>query len=174
MGGLLNKCRINSHTPPFEGPWWMSGIEVLELFSIMLINSHTVRNIKKDEITSKPYELCFCKPNSSLSFKPCNKHWNVTIFSGQTLNTSVWAAAQIGTTSTSVNAITSLTARLEPFQTTQFIGNVCHILQYTVYSSANYEEIKLYADGPCRDVGDANVITLHTYIQPCPHGFIIG
>ena len=100
------------------------------------------------------------------------KHWNVTVFSGQPFNVSLLAAAQVGTTTTLATAVTSSTARLEAFQTTQFVRNGCHMLQYTVYSSKSYEEIKLYADGPCRDVGDTNVVILHAYIRPCPDGFV--
>ena len=67
--------------------------------------------------------------------------------------------------------MTTQTARLEAFQTTQLVEDGCHALQYTVYSTKSNEQIKLYADGPCRDVGQS-IVTINVTILPCPNGFI--
>ena len=155
FGGLLNKCRIISLLGGYT-----SGLSLL---------NHSM--LDPNAISSEPYELCFCTENMRMApHFICIKNRNITIYSGQTFNVSLMAIAQIGTTSTTITAITSSSTRIEPYQTTQYIENGCNELQYTMYSTKDYEEIKLYADGPCRDTGDAFVVVRGT-ILPCPDGF---
>ena len=162
FGGFLNRCRIE-----FEFmPWWTTGFYFLKDIHIMVIDNHVEPNFSREDITSRTYELCFCKEHRSIY----SKYWNVSSYSGQKFNVSLLAAAQVGTTSTSVTAITSTSTRLETFQTTQLIENGCNVLQYTIFSTKSHEEVKLYADGPCKDTGDAYVL-INATLQPCPDGF---
>ena len=164
FGGLLNKCRLRGCDQ-----WWMEGI--IYFFARNIVSTHPTNRSGK-VITSKPYELCLCDKRYPLreALVNCKKITSVTVYRGQQFNVSILAAAQIKTTSTFVSAFTSSTSRLEASQTTQFSGDGCQSLSYTIYSTENNEEIKLYADGPCRDVGDANVIVNATILS-CPDGF---
>ena len=156
FGGLLNRCQTKILFI------WTGGTSL-----ISYINVIPLKRAGK-AITSAPYELCFCPENNNTN---CGKLSNVMVYRGQAFNTSLLAAAQKGTTFTSAIAKATKTARLEAFQTTQFVEDGCHTLQYKIYSTESYEQIKLYTDGPYRDVGKS-IITINATILPCPNGFI--
>ena len=113
------------------------------------------------EISSEPYSLSLCT-FSYISSK--FMHSQVKVYRGQKFAIPLLAEMQFGNTSTIVTAITSSTARLETYQTSQPLPGYCHSLPYTVYSNKSHEQLVLYPDGPCKDTGTArmviNVITL--------------
>ena len=83
---------------------------------------------------------------------------------------SLLAKMQYGITAAIVTAVTSSTARLETYQTSQPLPDYCAPLSYTVYSNESHEQVVLYPDGPCRDTGLARVVVDVTLL-PCPDGF---
>ena len=91
-------------------------------------------------------------------------------YQGQKFIIPLLANAQVGTTSTTVTAITSSKAKLEIYQTSQPLPNYCHPLPYTLYSSNSGEELVLYPDGPCKDTGAARIVISVTLL-PYPDGF---
>ena len=159
-GGLLNRCRFKSED-------WESGKRFfLDDHKIININSTTT---KVKEITSKPYQLCFCDDNEKYPDN-CKKTLTVEVLRGQKFTLSLLATAQVGTTFTQVTAITSANAKLEINQTSQYLPDRCNSLPYTLYSKESHEEVILYPDGPCRDTGLASVV-INATILPCPDGF---
>ena len=131
---------------------------------IIAINS-TTKNRK--EITSKPYELCFCNETNLLE---CKKTISVEVHRGQKFTLPLLANIQTGTTSTQITAIISSKAKLEINQTSQYLPDQCNILPYTLYSTESHEEVVMCPDGPCCDSGLASVI-INATILPCPDGF---
>ena len=89
---------------------------------------------------------------------------------GQKFTVSLLAKMQYGTSATIVTAITSSTARLETYQTSQSLPDYCALLSYTVYSNESREQVVLYPDGPCRDTGTARVV-INVTLLLCPDGF---
>ena len=118
----------------------------------------------KKEISSKPYSLSLCTNSSEVKYN------QVDAYRGQTFTVPLLAEMQYGTTATIVTAITSSTARLETYQTSQSLPDFCSSLNYTVYSTESHEQVVLYPDGPCRDTGAAKVV-IDVTLLPCPDGF---
>ena len=94
----------------------------------------------------------------------------MNVYRGQEFTVPLLARMQFGNTSTIVTAITSSTARLETYQTSQPLPGYCHSLPYTVYSNKSHEQLVLYLDGPCKDTGTARVV-INVTLLPCPDGF---
>ena len=155
-GGLLDRCQLRSDS-------WRPRID--SIFKIITINS-TSKNRK--EITSKPYELCFC--NETTFLVKCKKTISIKVHRGQKFTLPLLAITQRGTTSTQITAITSSKAKLENYQTYQYLPDQCHSLSYTLYSTKSHEEVVLYPDGPFHDSGSASVF-INATILPCPDGF---
>ena len=119
------------------------------------------------EITSEPYSLCLCTVDCHTYF---SRSMEVVVYRGQEFTVPLLARMQYGTTATIVTAITSSTARLETYQTSQTLPDYCAPLSYTVYSNKSHEQVVLYPDGPCRDTGVARVV-IDVTLLPCPDGF---
>ena len=117
------------------------------------------------EISSKPYTLSLCTfPLKSSGVML------VEVYRGQKFTVPILAKMQFGATATIVTAITSSTARLDTYQTSQLLPDYCSTLKYTIYSTKSQEQVVLYPDGPCRDTGAASVVVDVTLL-PCPDGF---
>ena len=94
------------------------------------------------------------------------------VYRGERLVVPLLAFAQGGATETKVTAVTSR-AKLDISQTTQNLPDYCYGLSYTLYSTADREDLVLYPDGPCRDTGRAKV-TVHVTFLPCPPAFTLS
>ena len=117
------------------------------------------------EISSEPYSLHLCPGASQLK--------QVELYRGQKLTVPLLAKMQYGTTATTITAITSSTARLETYQTSQQLPEYCTTLSYTVYSNERHEQVVLYPGGPCRDTDTARVV-IDVTLLPCPDGFTLS
>ena len=164
-GGLLNRCRLQlgiELTPGAEifiNGYYVNG---------GLISITSLANEKR-EITSEAYDLCFCS-NNETTHLICRNSFSIEVHRGQMFVVPLLAIAQVGTTATTVTAITSSKAKLEVYQTSQLLPDYCYALPYTLYSIDSYEEVVLYPNGPCRDRGLAKVSIIATLL-PCPNGF---
>ena len=154
FGGLLDRCKV-----PYYRYFHRTSISIYPT---------TTR-----EISSKPYLLCLCRSRPTTYNKFCyvSKVMQVEVYRGQKFTVPLLAKIQYDIfTATIVAAITSSTARLEIYQTSQPLPDYCAPLSYTVYSTESHEQVVLYPDGPCRDTGTARVVIDVTLI-PCPDGF---
>ena len=152
FGGLLNRCTTwDAHNN--------ASYINRKAFSI------NFESITTEEISSQPYSLCYC---TIVSCQSRTQHMQV--YRGQKFTVPLLAEGQAGTTPTIVTAITSSTARLDIYQTSQQLPDFCFPLTYTVYSTESHERVVLYPDGPCRDTGTARVV-IDVTLLPCPDGF---
>ena len=92
---------------------------------------------------------CFCTTDSEpdCSYQPPP----IKVIKGETFNVSLVAVDQVNH-SVDANIITFLTSRDGGFgegQRTQPTGKNCTDLIFNVFSSRDYDNIYLYADGPC-------------------------
>ena len=147
FGGLMDRC---SRSYEFD--------------YALLIYPQTGSSHTTKQISSKPYSLSLCTISSEVTYS------QVDAYRGQKFTVPLLAEMQYGTTSTIVTAITSSTASLETYQTSQSLPDKCSSLNYTVYSTESHEQVVLYPDGPCRDTGRARVI-IDVTLLPCPDGF---
>ena len=142
FGGLMDRCRFQSRLTDNIG----------DRISIYQPTSK--------DVSSKPYSLRVCT----------SKGMQVEVYRGQKFTVHLLAEMQYGSTSTIVTAITSSTARLETYQTSQPLPDYCASLSYAVYSNESHEQLVLYPDGPCRDTGTARVV-IDVTLLPCPDAF---
>ena len=152
FGGLMDRCRIRDTISTY---YLNRGA-----ISIYPDSKPTQR-----EISSKPYSLCLC-----FFFCAAAQITQVQVYRGQSFSVPLLAKMQYGTTDTIITAITTSTARLETYQTSQSLPDHCTPLNYTVYSNKSREQVVLYPDGPCRDSGAARVV-IDVTLLPCPDGF---
>ena len=157
FGGLLNKCTTTWDPRPGDS----------YIHSQMLsINRESI--ITSKAISSEPYSLCLC---SFLIFCSPSKILEMQVYRGQKFTVPLMAETQLNSAvATTVTAITSSTAKLETYQTSQLLPGYCNPLGYTVYSTESHEQVVLYPDGPCRDTGTARVV-IDVTLLPCPDWF---
>ena len=154
FGGLMDRCKLLSEYYSYS-----------TINYAISINPDTQPTTQ--EITSEPYSLCLCTVDCHTYF---SRSMEVVVYRGQEFTVPLLARMQYGTTATIVTAITSSTARLETYQTSQTLPDYCAPLSYTVYSNKSHEQVVLYPDGPCRDTGVARVV-IDVTLLPCPDGF---
>ena len=160
FGGLLDRCRIQYYNAG-TGEYYLHDYNAISIYP-------GFRPTTK-EILSEPYSLCFCN-SSHTSFCTTAKIKHVEVYRGQKFTISLRAKMQYGPTATIVTAVTSSSARLATYQTSQPLPDYCAPLSYTVYSNESHEQVVLYPDGPCRDTGAARVV-INVTLLPCPDGF---
>ena len=164
-GGLLDRCLLHSS-------YNLDSAALLIPYTLLIdtLNYTKVQqdNISSNQITSLPYQLCFCEDQLNYN---CSATHNRAVYRGQTFIVSLVAIAQGDTTvPTEVTAKVSSTGRVQAYQNSQRISKNCTTMSYNLYSTASYEELLLYPDGPCRDTGLAKTI-VHVEVLPCPDGF---
>ena len=157
FGGLMDRCNFRYH--------YYYGHDFDDAISIYPGSLPTAK-----EISSDPYSLCLCTKVSHNSFSTRSNVVQVEVFRGQKFTVPLQAKIQYGNTATIVTTITSSTARLETYQTSQPLPDYCAPLSYTVYSNESHEQLVLFPDGPCRDTGTATVVIDVTLLS-CPDGF---
>ena len=160
FGGLMDRCTFRYH--------YYYSHDIGNAISIYPGSRPTA-----NDITSEPYSLCLCTKFSHYSFcivKSNARYFKVEVYSGQKIIVPLLAKTQYSNTAAVVTAITSSTARLETYQTSQPLPYYCIPLSYTVYSNESHEQVVLYPDGPCKDTGEARVV-IDVNLLPCPDGF---
>ena len=160
-GGLLDICESGFQNSTKSG------------ISIFLAMSNFTKNRKSNSssISSDPFTVCFCE-NQSLR---CDQ--KVAIFHvrrGEEFSVSLAAAGQANGIVPAVvraqfNQIDILDTALAPNQAIQQSGQHCQPFNYTVFSAKDYVELSLYADGPCRDLGNSSR-TVQVHLLDCPIG----
>ena len=163
-GGLLDRCKIDVN-------YWNTDqyVQVVP-FQIILQGIHVERYDGFQTITSQPYQLCLCSKHSYVY--SCNGTiTNIQTYRGKTFAISLLALDQVRTSiSTQITARVHGFGRLKSKQSHQELSPNCSKLEYTLYSTGDSEELILYPDGPCHDIGLAKVVVKVTLL-PCPHGF---
>ena len=148
-GGLLDRCQQSVIT-----------INVLDMiFNIQRANH---------EITSEPYQLCFCVKERQSN---CTEQKYIEVYRRQTFHVSLTALDQTATSVTTKITAVSATSRLNSEQSSQTLEPECSTLPYNLYSTQDTNQLILYPDGPCRDTGLARVV-VNVRFRQCPDGFM--
>ena len=155
FGGMLDHCRFKSGiNMPHE----------------MLINNG-ILNItswdeKRNEISSEPFNLDFCKSLMT----------PIKVQRGVEFNLSIQAFGQ-GNHAIPATILSRVSndAKLEAGQNFQNISSQCSNITYSIYSSKNQVmyNLTLYPDGPCHKFKVAQRI-IEVEILPCPRGFVLS
>ena len=150
-GGLLDRCQVETIGSPINIPEYFFKIQ----------KAHR-------EITSQPYQLCFCKKN--IHQITCSQLKSIEVFPGQRFHVTLLAFDQTKTSVTTEITAISATSRLNSDQSSQTLEPECSTLSYNLYSTQDTGLI-LYPDGPCRDTGVARAV-VNVMFKLCPDGFM--
>ena len=166
FGGLVDRCRL-------IGTSISSGRAFDHLFGVNRKN----KTLQLD-ITSRPLKVRHCL-KSDLSYY--NKMAEVHTYPGKTFHVSVVAVGQRnGIVPAVIRAHISekhgyykklRNANLFITEGTQRVKNTCTTLNYTVFSLAHSEQLKLYAEGPC---SSTFARTVYVKFHSCPNGFTLS
>ena len=151
-GGLLDRCQVETISSLINIPEYFFKIQKAYR-----------------EITSQPYQLCFCR--KTIHRITCSHLKSIEIFPGQRFDLSLMAFDQTKTSVTTEITVVSATSRLNSDQSSQTLEPECSKLWYNLYSTQDTDQLILYPDGPCRDTGLARAVVNVTF-RPCPDGFM--
>ena len=154
-GGKLESCQFTTGFQNEGSP--------LEVF----MNLSTITdNDPSSIISSDSTGICFRFNDAML----CDAY-NVSISPGQKFVLSAVAVGQArGTVPTVIRSYFISGEAIGETQRIQETGKEFTNLEYRVFSPKDSEQLILYPEGPCRDLGTARrSVTVH--LQPCPDGF---
>ena len=162
FGGLLDRCtakRNSSDHRLYDG--LSSFQEISGISNLESVGSHPVR-------------VCFCSngyPNCSFR-QPI-----IEVKSGEEFSLQLAALDQANhvVNSTIHTLLKTAAANLGLNQLSQPVSSTCTELSYNVFSPLDYEELSLYADGPCGSVGiSKQTVQINIIPCSCPIGFQIA
>lgn len=153
-------CKINYRNQAYK-------LHILDALSYF----ENTTNLQKQEVTSFPVRVCFCRNN-----KPdCNHQLHpIRVRRGESFKITVVAVDQVNHTMSNSTIHTSITVPLQATlgvgQEIQLTEEGCTELKYSVHSSHDSEHLSMYAQGPCRDIGVSNT-SIRIELLDCPIGF---
>ena len=166
-GGLLDRCVF---------------IDLLLLRNVSTKNDpvalfKSISNISDNSgnestISSDPMRICFCQNNlPNCTFEIAE----LSVRRGEAFSVSALAVDQVGspvpaTIRSYLPSQTGENADLGEGVDIQQSKETCTDLTFRVFSPDSVEELVLYADGPCRDLG-ASRRSINVTFLPCPVGF---
>ena len=144
-GGLFDRCTVS---PLAELLRYDMALDDLNGISYLRALT-SILNVE-DSIASSPVRVCFCEngtPNCSYNIP------YIQVKKGQTFPISVAAVDQIDQPITGIfySYLFSKEGGLSEQQTTQNANNICTDLHFSIASPNDFEELVLYAEGPCDD-----------------------
>ena len=159
FGGLLDRCTVKAfqkHHTQYS------------------ITSNFTDNFL-DHTSSDPVRVCLCYRNDSLSTIMCGQKSDPEkVVKGETFSINIAAVDQVNhMINATVNAyLSDKNSRLAHGQYTRHVSAICTELQFSITSTHDYEELFLYAQGPCSDLG-ISLLKLRIEFIPCycPIGF---
>ena len=156
-GGLLDNSRLLNI--PMTTPYEILSKRILRI---------TSQDKGNNDITSKPYLLCYCGDDQY----ECNEiESNATIYRGQNISISVRALGQGNSIiPADVVGLTSDNSRIKVHQNYQHVSGNCSKLTYTFFSRNDSANITFYPDGPCHGAKRSYKIIRVTFL-PCPDAF---
>ena len=137
----------------------------------------------REQVSSEPYQVCFCSPSSTQNIKTAciNNSYSTTIYPGETINVTVVGTGQrygpaptIIYTTVSDESHCSINGKR---QVEQEILNKCTTLQYTIRSNTSGVcnlEFRTDAAQPTLTFGSNEQRKAVVNILNCPFGFVLN
>ena len=154
FGGLLDRCTQSSFNEKRHNV--TNGLEYLMLFT----NINSLKSISSD-----PVQVCFCPdntPNCSYQLPP------IKVRKGETFTVPLVSVDQAGhTVSATIHSYPkSNESGIGEGQLIQGTADNCTNLTFNVFSPHNYEELIVYAEGPCKDAPPSQK-KIHIKFETC-------
>ena len=164
-GGLLDRCTTSIFSPlnKVDASHFVNGTALFKTLTGL---------VSLDSVTSDPLRVCFCNHNK----QPDCLHQPSPIraIKGKSFNVSLVAIdqAEHSIKATIHSLLKSNVSSIGQCQLVQDTAVGCTELRFNVYSPNDFEELILYADGPCKD-GEFSIAKVLIKFQPCtcPVGF---
>ena len=171
-GGLLDRCTVSPFGETYEEHIFHEEYKTLAGLPNGVAYLSMVSNIHDyEQISSEPVQLHFCRDGQpDYSYQGSL----ITIKSGETFSVPLVAIDQVNHTvnATVRSSLHSHESGLGEGQLVQNIADSCTNLSFTIFSPHKFEELIMYAEGPCKD---ANMSQRRLQIQfspcSCPIGF---
>ena len=172
FGGLLDRCTVSPFSETYEEHICHEDYKNLADLPHGVAYLSMVSNIRDYQwISSEPVQLYFCRdgqPDYSNQQSPIN------IKPGETFSVSLIAVDQINHTvnATIRSSLYSFESGLGEGQLVQSTTENCTNLSFTIFSPHKFEELIIYAEGPCKDA-NMSQRRLQINLSPCscPTGF---
>ena len=165
-GGMLDRCYLKT-------PQNTTSFEIFKEISQLTTSGEHIGN--SSAISSEPFRLCFCDnklPDCNLEVPTINARrgelFTVSVAALDQLNNSIIALVR----SYLISGLNDTEKLLGNDGLLQKLDNNCTDLHFQVWSPNNLEQLVIYADGPCKDVGNASH-TVHITFTECPIGFVL-
>ena len=148
-GGYLGRCTLETGNPAIPRQNALDNFQNISLFNTEDFETH---------LSSDAYDICFCeddKPNCSLTLPP------IHAIRGQTFTVT---AAAIDQTSSAIPADIRTIVPVDSGSNVLLRGRnfiqrteaKCTNLNFTVYSPNLSDQLTLFAEGPCQDMGTSH------------------
>ena len=167
-GGLLDRCSVSQYADIR-----MQNQQVQKFYP-GISYLYSIADVLVDDISSPPVRVCFCSGghhNCSLNIPP------VYVKKGESFTLSVVAVDQVESSlNGSINAyVPSQGAGLGEGQLTFHVGENCNDLNFEITSEDDSEQLVLYAEGPCKDIGISQRSVDIVFLPcTCPIGFEVS
>ena len=168
FGGLLDRCTVSPYAQVFN----KNQNNSLDAIRYLTMVTDLQTNDIKSEISSEPVRVCFCTNNRPVCD---NSPPTYTVNKGVTFKISLATVDQVrNPISSSVRAfLSSNRGGLAEGQNIQNTTSNCTELYFAITSPQVSEQLVLYADGPCSDLGISQTQVNVTFLPcNCPVGFI--
>ena len=147
-GGRLDKCVLDSPSTNEHGN--------TSLFILHTLSEFRTRTINATLISSAPFRVCICKENvPNCNYQPPA----FLVQRGKIFPISIAALDQINQTiPATIRSYLSSTVGTHSLRRRDLLEKTsqsCTELHYQVFSEATSQELILYAEGSCRDIGEA-------------------
>ena len=160
-GGTIDNCKVSTHS--YFSDWSSSDIANY----VFHFNDHG-----DSVVSSDPFRVCAC---TNIDGYNCGiQILKTEVYRGQLFQISLVAVGQRnGTAPAVINAAIMFPndkeAHLGKSQDTQTVHQSCTLIDYSVFSNSDVEDIQVSVEGPGKLYGYK--ITLRVIFLPCPPGF---
>ena len=162
FGGLLDRCTVS----PLHYENYLTIQNVTKYINgVMYFERLSEFKNQTGVIASNPVRVCFCDTTQyfDCSYQP----QTYKIMKGEEITLLLVAVDQVNQpVEAIIHSSVSYEGGLGEGQQGQNSGRECTSLKFCVKSPQDYEQLTIYADGPCHSTGISNA-TVHITFKPC-------
>ena len=153
FGGLLDRCILSTFSRRLNYSSKADGTSSVPGITLFTVSSKVITDTEVSPISSNPVKVCFCKSGrpKCTGYQP-----SVHVKKGERFSIDLVAVDQANNIINKTKIHSSLTLNstqggLGEGQLIQSTQDGCSSLNFTVFSPHQFEDLVLYAEGPCKD-----------------------
>ena len=160
-GGSLETCYLDTVTFDFT------------IFQSIFKISKDVYVHSMSEVTSDPFQICFCDEKLSMNKSECVTKAHIEVYRGQAFHIPAVGVGQFNNTSPSIVRTiipSDHTGELGERQNVQELGRVCGFLSYIVRSSKNTTQLQISVESTSSSINLWHPAFISVTLLKCPPG----